>query len=114
MSFSETDVQNALKDLTDPNTRKDFVSGKSVKNIKISGSDISLDILLGYPANSVREELRAMIGAQLTSALPEAGKIRISFDVSKTSFSRATIRFCISANAAPRWLIIGRRKAAST
>jgi ATP-binding protein involved in chromosome partitioning len=71
-------VQNALKDLTDPNTRKDFVSGKSVKNIKISGSDISLDILLGYPANSVREELRAMIGAQLTSALPEAGKISVS------------------------------------
>ena len=59
MSFTETDVQNALKNLIDPNTKKDFVSGKSVKNIKISGSDLSLDILLGYPAKSVWDEIKA-------------------------------------------------------
>ena len=47
MSFTEADVQSALKQLIDPNTKKDFVSGKSVKNIKISGNDVSLDILLG-------------------------------------------------------------------
>ena len=57
MSFNETDVQSALKNLIDPNTQKDFVSGKSVKNIKISGSDVSLDILLGYPAKSVWDEI---------------------------------------------------------
>jgi len=34
MSFNETDVQSALKNLIDPNTKKDFVSGKSVKNVK--------------------------------------------------------------------------------
>ncbi|MHB1238502.1 MAG: iron-sulfur cluster assembly protein, partial [Gallionella sp.] len=52
MSFIETDVQNALKNLIDPNTKKDFVSGKSVKNIKISGNDVALEIMLGYPAKS--------------------------------------------------------------
>ncbi|MFA7400681.1 MAG: iron-sulfur cluster assembly protein, partial [Sideroxydans sp.] len=50
MSMNEVDVQNALKNLIDPNTKKDFISGKSVKNIKVSGNDVSLDILLGYPA----------------------------------------------------------------
>ncbi|MDZ4202380.1 MAG: iron-sulfur cluster carrier protein ApbC [Gallionella sp.] len=78
MSFSETDVQGALKNLIDPNTKKDFVSGKSVKNIKISGNDVSLDIQLGYPAMSVWGEIRAMVEAQLKSALPAAGKISVT------------------------------------
>src|SRR5574340_40418 len=70
MSISEADVQAALKNLVDPNTRKDFVSGKSVKNIKISGNDVSLDIVLGYPAKSVWDEIRAMVEAHLKAALP--------------------------------------------
>ncbi len=78
MSFNEIDVQNALKNLIDPNTKKDFVSGKSVKNVKVSGSDVSLDILLGYPAQSVWDELRAMVEAHLKTALPGAGKISVN------------------------------------
>jgi len=75
MSFSETDVQNALKNLIDPNTRKDFVSGKSVKNINIDGSNVSLDITLGYPANSVYGEIRAMVETHLKATLPSIGKV---------------------------------------
>lgn len=75
MSFSEADVQNALKNLIDPNTKKDFVSGKSVKNIKVNGNDVSLDILLGYPAKSVWGEIQAMVEAHLKSTLPGAGKV---------------------------------------
>jgi ATP-binding protein involved in chromosome partitioning len=75
MSFTEADVQNALKKLTDPNTKKDFVSSKSVKNIKISGDDVSLDILLGYPARSVIDEIRKLVEAHLKSALSGSGKI---------------------------------------
>ena len=78
MSFNESDVQSAMKNLIDPNTRKDFISGKSVKNIKISGSDISLDILLGYPAKSVWDELRAIAEAHLKAALPGVGKVAVS------------------------------------
>ncbi len=70
MSISEADVQGALKNLIDPNTKKDFVSGKSVKNVKIDGSNISLDIVLGYPAQSVLGEIRAMIEEHLKAALP--------------------------------------------
>jgi ATP-binding protein involved in chromosome partitioning len=78
MSFTETDVQGALKSLIDPNTKKDFVSGKSVKNVKISGSDLSLDILLGYPAKSVWNEIKAMVEDHLKSALLGAGKIDVN------------------------------------
>lgn len=75
MSFSETDVQTALKQLIDPNTKKDFVSGKSVKNIKVSGNDVALDILLGYPAKSVWDEIRALVENHLRASLPGVGKI---------------------------------------
>jgi len=78
MSFSDTDVQSALKNLIDPNTKKDFVSGKSVKNIKISASDVTLDIVLGYPARSVWDAIRAMVTAHLRAALPGAGSIEVT------------------------------------
>lgn len=78
MSFNETDVQGALKNLIDPNTQKDFVGGKSVKNIKVSGKDVSLDILLGYPAKSVWDEIRALVESHLKTALPGVGKISVN------------------------------------
>ncbi|MFA6921166.1 MAG: iron-sulfur cluster carrier protein ApbC [Gallionella sp.] len=78
MSFSDTDVQSALKNLIDPNTRRDFVSGKSVKNVKVDGADVSLDILLGYPAKSVWGEIRTMVEAHLKAALPGVGSIQVN------------------------------------
>ncbi len=78
MSFSEADVQGALKNLIDPNTHKDFVSGRSVKNVKVAGSDVSLDILLGYPAKSVWEDIRAMVEAHLKGALPGVADISVN------------------------------------
>ena len=75
MGFAETDVQNALKQLVDPNTKKDFVSGKSVKNIKIAGNDVTLDIMLGYPAKSVRGEIQALVEGHLRATLPGVGKV---------------------------------------
>ena len=78
MSFTETDVQNALKGLIDPNTKKDFVSGKSIKNIKISGTDVVLDVLLGYPAKSVWDEIRTMVETHLKTNLPGVGKVSAS------------------------------------
>ena len=66
-----------MKNLIDPNTRKDFVSGKSVKNIKVSGNDVSLDIMLGYPAQSVWGEIRAMVEAHLKAALPGSGTVSV-------------------------------------
>jgi ATP-binding protein involved in chromosome partitioning len=77
MSLTEVDVQSALKGLIDPNTKKDFVSGKSVKNIKISGSDLSLDILLGYPAKSVWGEIKTLVESHLKTALPDAQSVSV-------------------------------------
>ena len=48
MAITEKQVRDALSSLIDPNTQKDFVSGKSVKSVKVEGDRISVEIVLGY------------------------------------------------------------------
>ncbi|MEJ5212147.1 MAG: iron-sulfur cluster assembly protein, partial [Burkholderiales bacterium] len=52
MSITESQVQEALKGAVDPNLQKDFVSAKTVRNIRIEGNDVSFDIVLPYPART--------------------------------------------------------------
>jgi ATP-binding protein involved in chromosome partitioning len=74
MSLNEQSVQEALKAVIDPNTQKDLVSSRSAKNIKIAGADVSLDVELGYPANSQIEGIRkAVIDA--IKAIPGTGNV---------------------------------------
>mgnify|MGYP006275756291 FL=1 len=51
-------VQVVLKSLIDPNTNVDFVTAKNIKNLKVEDGDISLDIVLGYPAKSQFDAIR--------------------------------------------------------
>ncbi|HEY5994671.1 MAG TPA: iron-sulfur cluster carrier protein ApbC [Gallionellaceae bacterium] len=78
MAITEADVQSALKQLIDPNTKKDFVKGKSVKNVQVSGNDVSLDIQLGYPAKSVWGEIKVLVENHLRAALPGVDKVSAS------------------------------------
>lgn len=75
MSITADDVKAALSAVIDPHTQKDFVSTKSVKNIKVEGADIALDIELGYPAKSQAGAIRAAV-TQALGALPGAGAVR--------------------------------------
>ena len=63
MSITENDIKTALSEVIDPNTQKDFVSTKSIKNIKIDGAQVSFELELGYPAASQVEMLRGMAAA---------------------------------------------------
>jgi len=74
MAITEQQVQSALKELTDPNTGKDYVTGKEAKNIKIDGDNVSLDILLGYPAKTQIEPIRKQVVAKLKS-IPGIGSV---------------------------------------
>lgn len=89
MAITEQQVQDALKGITDPNTGKDYVSGKSAKNIKIAGSDVSLDIVLGYPAKTQIEPVREQVGAQLKTI---AGIGNVEVNVSSKVVAHAAQR----------------------
>lgn len=77
MAISELLIQSALKLCIDPNTGKDFISGKSAKNIQISGNDVSLDIVLGYPAKSQFASLQALVKNAL-GTLEGVGNIAVN------------------------------------
>ncbi|MBA4255706.1 MAG: iron-sulfur cluster carrier protein ApbC [Polaromonas sp.] len=59
----------ALQTVTDPNTGKDFVTTKALKNLQVNDGDVSFDVELGYPAKSQMPALRkALIAAARTVA----------------------------------------------
>jgi ATP-binding protein involved in chromosome partitioning len=77
MPLSEAQVQSVLHTLIDPNTGKDFVSTRAVRNLKLTGDDVALDIELGYPGKSQHEPIRR----QVTQALKQAGAAAVAVRV---------------------------------
>jgi ATP-binding protein involved in chromosome partitioning len=61
----------------DPNTGKDFVSTRQLKNLKLEGADVSFDVELGYPAKSQLPLLRkALVDAART--VPGVGTVSVN------------------------------------
>jgi ATP-binding protein involved in chromosome partitioning len=77
MSITAEDVKAALSAVIDPNTQKDYVSARAVKNIKVEGANVSLDIELGYPAKSQIAGTRAQVAAAL-KALPGVDAVNVN------------------------------------
>jgi ATP-binding protein involved in chromosome partitioning len=65
MAASEQDVLSALSELIDPVTGRNYVEQKSVKNVKLDGERVSLDVVLGYPARGVTEKVRQQVSERL-------------------------------------------------
>ncbi len=77
MPISEADVQARLRSLIDPNTGRDFVTEKSVRKAQTDGRDVTVDLLLAYPARSQHEMLRKLVQQHLAD-LPGVGKVAVT------------------------------------
>src|SRR6187399_1847749 len=86
MAITEGDVQTRLRALIDPNTGKDFVSGKAVKKIQIGAGDVVVDIQLGYPAKTQHGYLRKMITDDV-GKLPGVPRVTVNMTQKITSHS---------------------------
>ena len=76
----------ALATVLDPNTGKDFVSSKSIKNLQITGEDVAFDVELGYPAKSQIPAIRkSLINA--AKAVPGVGNVSVNVTVKIASHS---------------------------
>ena len=81
-ALHEAALLDALKTVIDPNTGKDLVSTKLLKNLRIDGGDVAFDVELGYPAKSQMPLLRkALIAAARTVAGVENVSVNISSKV---------------------------------
>ena len=76
----------ALATVLDPNTGKDFVSSKSIKNMQITGDDVAFDVELGYPAKSQIQAIRkSLINAAKT--VPGVSNVSVNVTVKIASHS---------------------------
>jgi ATP-binding protein involved in chromosome partitioning len=78
MTVTEQTIMGALQSVIDPNTGKDFVSSKCIKNLVITGNDVAFDVELSYPAKSQTAEFRS---ALVTAAKGVAGVANVSVNL---------------------------------
>jgi ATP-binding protein involved in chromosome partitioning len=89
MAVTEQDVQKRLRELTDPNLERDFVSAKEVKKIVVEGGHVTVDVQLGYPGRSQYETIRSLVH-DAVAALP--GVSRATVNVTQKTTSHAVQR----------------------
>jgi ATP-binding protein involved in chromosome partitioning len=89
MPIHEPDLLQALRAVVDPETGRDFVSTKQLRNIRVEGSDVAFDVELGYPAKSQIEPIRR---ALIAAARAVAGVANVSVNVTSKIVSHAVQR----------------------
>lgn len=89
MALTQAGLQDALKAVLDPNTGKDFVSTKALRNLQITDGDVSFDVELGYPARSQHAALRK---AFVAAARTVAGVDNVSVNITTKVVSHAVQR----------------------
>jgi ATP-binding protein involved in chromosome partitioning len=78
MAVVEQTVLDALKGVIDPNTGRDFVSSKAVKNLTVTDGDVAFDVMLGYPAKSQIPGFRKEL---IAAAKSVAGVANVSVNI---------------------------------
>ncbi|HVJ75064.1 MAG TPA: iron-sulfur cluster carrier protein ApbC [Casimicrobiaceae bacterium] len=84
MPIAEADVQARLKSLIDPNTGRDFVTGKAVRKVTVDGADVAVDVQIGYPARSQHDAIRRLV-ADALAGLPGMGRVSVTVGQKITS-----------------------------
>ncbi|WP_322022107.1 iron-sulfur cluster carrier protein ApbC [Burkholderia sp. BCC1977] len=77
MSIDRAQVDAALAAVVDPNTGRPYAANKGVRNVAIDGDAVALDVVLGYPARSQHDDVRARI-ADALKAVPGVRDARVA------------------------------------
>ncbi|MCK6425301.1 MAG: iron-sulfur cluster carrier protein ApbC [Burkholderiaceae bacterium] len=89
MSISEAAVRAALQTVVDPNTGRDFVTGKQLRNLSVEGADVAFEVELGYPAKS---QIPALRRALIDAVRGIAGVGNVSVNVTSKVVAHAVQR----------------------
>lgn len=89
MAVTEQAILAALQGVVDPNSGRDFVSSKCVRNVRVNGGEVAFDVELGYPAQSQIADFRAALTAAAQSV---AGVETVSLDISTKVTAHAVQR----------------------
>ena len=86
---TQEQLLQALAAVADPNTGKDFVSTKALKNLQVHDGDVSFDVELGYPAKSQIPSIRK---ALIAAAKGVTGVNNVSVNVTSRIVAHAAQR----------------------
>ena len=89
MSVDSQALLTALQAVIDPNTGRDFVTSKALKNLQTQDSDVSFDVELGYPAKS---QMPAFRKALIAAAKSVAGVVNVSVNMTMKITAHAVQR----------------------
>jgi len=73
-------VREALSKVQDPDLHRDLISLDFVRDIRITGSDVSFTIQLTTPACPLKDKLREDSENAIRALMPEVGRISVAFD----------------------------------
>ena len=88
-TVTEAALTEALKTVVDPQTGRDFVSSRQLRNLRIDGDDVAFDVELGYPAKS---QLPALRKALIAAARTVPGVDNVSVNLTMKIVSHAVQR----------------------
>ena len=86
--ITKQQVEEALRTVIEPELQEDLITLNFIRNIEISGNDVSFTIMLTTPACPMKEVLKDESAAAIRAHIPEAGDIDIHFDSEVRSDSR--------------------------
>jgi ATP-binding protein involved in chromosome partitioning len=86
---TQSALLESLQTVTDPNTGKDFVSTRALKNIRIEDGDVAFQVELGYPCKSQHPALRK---AFIAAARAVPGVQNVSVEMATKVVSHAVQR----------------------
>jgi len=89
MPVQEPALLEALRRVVDPETGRDFVSTKQLRNMRVDGGQVAFDVELGYPGKSTIEPLRR---ALIEAARSVEGVENVSVNVSSKIVPHAVQR----------------------
>jgi len=89
MAVQEPALLDALRCVVDPETGRDFVSTKQLRNLRVEGGQVAFDVELGYPAKSTVDALRRRL---IDAARSIQGVENVSVNISSKIVAHAVQR----------------------
>ena len=90
--LSKESIEQALAAYVDPHQEKDLVSTKCVKDIRIDGGKVAVDVVLGYPAAGFKAELKSALQSRLLEAGATEAEVKVSWNIQAHSVQRRVRR----------------------
>ena len=89
MAVNESELLQALQAVIDPDTGRDHVSTRQLRNLRIDGGDVAFDVELGYPAKTRHAAIRRSL---IDAAKAVSGVANVSAAVSSKIIAHAVQR----------------------